>query len=147
VSPVARTDPSRALLAALVVVVAALALVAVVLFLNSRESGSGDGSFGNLSVESLLDQGAGEVPLCFNDPVGGSRPICVYHRGGLEDEGWVAYDAQVDGCAFEPLSEASTELVDSCTGDTYPFSGEGLATYETIVEDGRLEIDLLSTGS
>ncbi len=141
--PVARSDPRRALTAALVVITGALLLVAVVLFLNSRETGSGDGTFGDLSVESLLDQRADEVPLCFNDPVDGRRPICVFHTGGEPDEGWVAYDAQVDGCAFEPLSIEATELVVSCTGESFPFSGVGLATYETTVADGRLAIDLV----
>lgn len=141
--PVARTDPRRALTAGLLVVVAALLVVVVVVVLNSRGTSSGDGQFGGLSVESLLDAGADEVPVCFPDPVDGRRPICVFHTGGDPDEGWVAYDFQVDGCAFEPLSADSTELVHSCTGERYPFTGEGLPQYPTSVgEDGRLAIDL-----
>jgi len=140
--PVARSEPRRALVAALAVVLAAVLLVLVVLFLNSRGTSSGDGTFGGLDADTFLAQGADEVPVCFDDPVDGLRPICVFHTGDEPDTGWIAYDAQVDGCAFETLSEASTELVDSCTGDTYPFTGEGLAQYEVIVEDGRLAIDL-----
>lgn len=140
--PVARTSPSRALLAALVVVLGALLLVAVVLFLNSRDTASGDGRFSDLLVEDLLArQEADGVPTCFNDPVNGNRPICVFHTGGEPEQGWVAYDAQVDGCAFEDLRDAEV-LTDSCTGETFAFTGEGLDTYAVEVDDGRLVIDL-----
>ena len=142
--PVARSEPRRALLAALAVVVGAVLLVVVVLFLNSRGTSSGDGTFGGLDVDTLLErQEADGVPFCVDDPVDGLRPICVFHTGTDEDTGWVAYDAQVDGCAFEALSPEATELVDSCTGETYPFTGAGLAQYPTTVVDGRLEIDLV----
>ena len=141
--PVARSEPRRALAAALAVVVGAVLLVVVVLFLNSRSTSSGDGTFGGLDVDDLLArQDSDGVPFCVDDPVDGLRPICVFHTGTDDDRGWVAYDAQVDGCAFEPLFPEATELVDSCTGETYPFTGEGLAQYETTVVEGRLEIDL-----
>jgi len=139
--PVARTEPSRALLAALVVVLGALLLVAVVLFLNSRDTSSGDGRFSELRAEDLLDRQASDgVPACFDDPVSGDRPICVFHAGDDPDTGWVAYDAQVGGCALE--YRGRDDLRDSCTGETYPFTGDGLETYATEVEDGRLVIDL-----
>jgi hypothetical protein len=139
--PVARTDPRRALAASVVVVVAAVLLVVLVLFLNSRGTGSGGGRFGELRVQDLLDRQAGDgVPTCFDDPVSGNRPICVFHTGDDPDAGWVAYDAQVDGCALEYRD--SDHHTDSCTGATYPFTGEGLPQYGTSVDDGRLEIDL-----
>ena len=139
--PVGRTDPRRAVAASLVVVLGALLLVAVVLFLNSRGTSSGDGRFSDLLVEDLLDRQARDgVPTCFNDPVDGLRPICVFHSGGEPDAGWVAYDAQVDGCALEYRD--AEQLTDSCTGDTYPFTGEGLPQYLVEVEDDRLVIDL-----
>jgi hypothetical protein len=145
--PVARSEPRRALGAALVVVLGALLLVAVVLFLNSRGTSSGDGTFGGLHVETLLDrQAADGVPFCVDDPVDGLRPICVFHTGSDPESGWVAYDAQVDGCAFEPLFPDATELVDSCTGEAYAFTGEGLAQYDVSVEDERLAIDLDGAG-
>jgi hypothetical protein len=142
--PVARTDPSRALGAALAVVVGALLIVLLVVFLNGRGTSSGDGVFGNLDAEDLLGrQQADGVPFCVDDPVDGLRPICIYNTAGDAETGWVAYDAQVDGCAFEPLFPGATELVDSCTGETYPFTGEGLAQYRATVDgDGHLEIDL-----
>ena len=125
--------------------VAAVGLAAVILVATNTDGGSsGDGEFGELRVDTLLDrQDLDGVPTCVNDPASGDRPICVWHLGGPDDEGWVAYDAQVDGCAFERLSPESTELVDSCTGETYPFTGEGLPQYEVRVEDDdRLVIDL-----
>ena len=141
--PVARTEPARALTAAVVVVLGAVLLVLVVLFLNSRDSTSGDGQFA-LSAEDLAArQDRDGVPTCFNDPISGNRPICVFHTAEDVDEGWVGYDAQVDGCAFEPLAPGADELVVSCTGETYPFTGEGLHQYAVEVDDdGQLVIDL-----
>jgi hypothetical protein len=125
--------------------VAAVGLAAVILVATNAGGGSsGDGEFGELRVGALLDrQERDGVPSCFDDPATGDRPICVYHVGGEDDEGWVAYDAQVNGCAFERLEPDATELVDSCTGRSYPFSGDGLPQYEVTVEgDDRLVIDL-----
>jgi hypothetical protein len=141
--PVAKTEPGRALAAAAVVVLGAVLLVLVVLFLNSRASTSGDGQF-VLSAQDLFDrQQQDSVPTCFNDPVNGNRPICVFHTGGDVDEGWVGYDAQVDGCAFETLAPGAEQLVVACTGETFPFTGEGLRQYDvTVDDDGRLVIDL-----
>jgi hypothetical protein len=142
--PVARTSPTRAIAAAVVVTIGAVGLVVGVVLLNDQGTSSGDGVFGGLEASSLLErQQADGVPFCVDDPVDGRRPICVFHTGGDVDEGWVAYDAQVDGCAFEPLSPDATELVDSCTGETYPFTGEGLFQYAVRVDaDGDLAIDL-----
>lgn len=141
--PVARTEPRRALGAALAVVVGAVLLIALVLFLNSRGTSSGDGVFAGLHADDLIERQARDgVPTCVDDPVDGLRPICVFHTGDDPDAGWVAYDAQVDGCAFEPLFPQATELVDSCTGATYPFTGDGLPQYDVTVDDGRLAIDL-----
>lgn len=141
--PVAETNPRRAVLVGLAAIVFAAGLLAIVLVANGTGGGSGGGSFDSLEVETLLDrQERDGVPTCFNDPISGNRPICVFHTGGSDDEGWVAYDAQVDGCGFEALSPEATALVDSCTGRSYPFSGEGLPQYETSVDDGRLVIAL-----
>lgn len=144
--PVARTEPRQAVWAALVVVVGAVLLVLAVVVLNSRGTASGDGVFGGLNADTFIARGADEVPVCFDDPVDGLRPICVFHAGDDPDAGWVAYDAQVGGCAFEPLSPDATALVDSCTGRRYPFSGAGLAQYDVTVEDGRLRIHLAGGG-
>ena len=139
--PVGRTEPRRAVAAALAVVAAAVLLVLVVLFLNSRGTSSGDGRFSDLLVQDLLDrQERDGVPTCFNDPIDGRRPICVFHTGEDPDTGWVAYDAQVDGCALEYRD--AEQHTDSCTGETYPFTGEGLPQYLVEVDDGRLVVDL-----
>ncbi|MBA2280624.1 MAG: hypothetical protein H0W25_05215 [Acidimicrobiia bacterium] len=144
--PVARTDPRRTLFVAIAAVVLAAGLIAVVLAANSVRSGGGE-DFDTLEVATLLRlQREDPVPVCLNDPATGNRPICVFHTGDVDDDGWVAYDAQVGGCAFEPLSPEATELVDSCTGETYPFTGEGLDQYPTRVEEGRLIIDLIGAG-
>jgi hypothetical protein len=139
--PVARTEPRRALGAAVIVVAAAALIVTLVVVLNRLGTSSGDGEF-VIQVETLLDAGAGDVPACFNDPIGGTRPICIFHAGDEPDSGWLAYDAQVDGCAFEPLTPDATALVNSCTGEAYPFTGEGVPQYETKVDDGELVVDL-----
>jgi hypothetical protein len=141
--PVARTEPGRAIAAAIAVAIAAVLLVLVVLFLNSRGTSSGDGRFSDLDAEDLLRrQEADGVPICFNDPISGNRPICVFHSGADPEAGWVAYDAQVDGCAFGALAPGAEELVVSCTGETFPFTGEGLRQYDVEVEDGSVVVDL-----
>jgi hypothetical protein len=142
--PVAKTNPKRTLLVAAAAVVFAVGVVALVLIANTIRGGGGGEEFDTLEVATLLRlQDDAPVPVCVGDPVNGNRPICVFHTGGADDEGWVAYDAQVDGCAFETLGPDSTELVDGCTGDTYPFDGTGLTQYATRVEAGRLIIDLV----
>lgn len=141
--PVAKTNPRRALLVGLAAIVFAFGLLAVVLVANGSGGGGGSGTYDTLQVDDLLErQDDDGVPTCFNDPISGNRPICVFHTGGADNEGWVAYDAQVDGCGFETLSPDATELVDSCTGEAYPFTGEGLPQYQTRVADGRLIISL-----
>ena len=141
--PVAETNPRRAVLVGLAAIVFAVGLLAIVVVANGTGGGGGGGSFDTLQIETLLDrQERDGVPTCFNDPISGNRPICVFHTGSDDAEGWVAYDAQVDGCGFETLSPEATELIDSCTGEAYPFTGEGLPQYETSVADDRLVIAL-----
>ena len=74
---------------------------------------------------------------------GGRQPIYVFHSGNDPESGWVAYDALVDGCPFEDVRETGDELVDSCTGEAYPFTGEGLPQYDVEVVDGRLAVELV----
>jgi hypothetical protein len=143
--PVARsTESRRALLVALTGVVAAVALIALMLFLNadSTDSPSGDagGPFVVGEVEELLDLGAGESPVCFNDPAAGERPLCIFHTAGDDDEGWVAYDAQVDGA---PLAQdRETGVLTDAEGEVIPPDGGDLPRYATDVVGGRLQVDL-----
>lgn len=82
-----------------------------------------------------------ETPLLFNDPSGGGRPIWVQHLGDDPETGWLAFDAQVGGCALDWDREAQ-EFVDHCTGTRYPQDGQGLAQYPTTVEDGNVVVDV-----
>jgi len=143
--PVAQTNPRRTLLVALAALVFAVGLLAVVLVANGTTTGSSGGTFDQAGVNELirLQEEGGGVPVLFPDPVGGRQPIYVFHTGGDPDEGWVAYDALVDGCPFEDARETGDELIDSCTGDAYPFTGEGLPQYDVDVIDGRLAVELV----
>jgi hypothetical protein len=145
--PVAKSNPRQSLAIAAAAVVLVVGFVALVFVISSARGGGGGEEFDTLQVGTLLArQDRDGVPSCFGDPVDGTRPICVFHLPGPDDEGWVAYDAQVDGCPFESL-EGATELVDSCTGERYPFDGTGLPQYPARVEEGHLIVDLLGTGS
>jgi hypothetical protein len=143
--PVAQSNPRRTLLVAVAALVFAAGLLAVVLVANDTSTGTSGGIFDQAGVEELirLQEEGGDAPVLFPDPVGGRQPIYVFHTGGDPEEGWVAYDALVDGCPFEDVRETGDQLVDSCTGDTYPFTGEGLPQYEVEVVDGRLAVQLV----
>lgn len=139
--PVARTEPRRALAATLAVVVGAVLLVVLVVWISGQGTSTGDGRFADLVAEDLLDrQERDGVPTCFNDPISGERPICVFHTGDDPETGWVAYDAQVAGCELDYRDQ--DRLTDRCTGESYPFTGEGLPQYAVTVEGGRLVVDL-----
>lgn len=145
--PVAKSNPRQSVAIAAAAVVLVVGFVALVFVISSARGGGSAEEFDTLLVSSLLDrQDHDHVPSCFGDPVDGTRPICVFHLPGPDDEGWVAYDAQVDGCGFESL-QGATELVDSCTGERYPFDGTGLPQYDARVEDGHLIVDLLGAGA
>ena len=139
--PVAQTNPRRAVLIGLAVIVLALGVIGIVLVANGTTSGSGGGTFDSASAEELLRlQGRDGVPALFPDPVGGRQPIFVWNTGDDPEEGWVAYDALVDG---EPLElDREDEVLRAPDGTEFPFDGEGLPQYDVEVVDGRLEIDL-----
>jgi hypothetical protein len=139
--PVAQTNPRRAILVGLAAVVLALGVLAVVLVANETGTGSGGGTFDAAGAEELVRlQDRDGVPALFPDPVGGRQPIFVWHEGNDPEEGWIAYDAQVDG---EPLVLDPDEgVLRAADGTEYPFDGEGLPTYEVEVIDGRLSVDL-----
>jgi hypothetical protein len=139
--PVAQTNPRRAVLVGLAVIVLALGVIAVVLVANSSTGGGGRGTFDTTSAEELLRlQERDGVPALFPDPVGGRQPIFVWNTGEDPGTGWVAYDALLDG---EPLELDRGELVlRAPDGTEFPFDGDGLPQYEVEVVDGRLEIDL-----
>jgi hypothetical protein len=139
--PVAQTNPRRAVLVGLAVVVLALGVIAVVLVANSARTGSDGGTFDSAEAAELVRlQERDGVPALFADPVGGRQPIFVWHEGDDPAEGWVAYAAQVDG---EPLELDRDEgVLRAADGTEFPFTGEGLPQYDVEVVDGRVSIDL-----
>lgn len=80
------------------------------------------------------------TPLLFQDPARFERPIWVQHTRDDPEEGWLAFDAQVGGCAL--VWEVDDQQFVDCDGDRYPADGEGLTPYEATVQDGRLIVDL-----
>jgi hypothetical protein len=139
--PVAQTNPRRALLVGLAVVVLALGVIAVVLVANSARTGSDGGSFDSADAEELMRlQERDGVPACFPDPVGGREPVCVWHEGDDPETGWVAYGAIVDGAPLE--IDVEDEVLRAPDGTEFPFTGEGLPEYDVSVVDGRLSVDL-----
>ena len=140
--PVAKTNPKRTLLISLVALGFAVVLVVLVVVLNGQRTGSSGGTFDQAGVEELLRlQARDGVPALFPDPVGGRQPIFVWHEGDDPSDGWLAYDALVDG---EPLElDVDDEVLRATDGTEYPFTGEGLPQYDTEVVDGRLEVELV----
>jgi hypothetical protein len=140
--PVAQTNPRRTLLVALAALVFAAGLLAVVLVANGTSTGGSGGTFDQAGVQELLRlQDRDGVPALFPDPVGGRQPIFVWHEGDDPNEGWLAYDALVEG---EPLElDVEDEVLRAGDGTEYPFTGDGLPQYETEVVDGRLEVQLV----
>lgn len=139
--PVARTNPRRALLVGLAAIVFALGVIALVLVANDARNRSGQGTFDSASVTELIRlQERDGVPALFPDPVGGRQPIFVWHEGDDPNEGWVAYDALVDG---EPLVlDLDESVLRAPDGTEFPFTGEGLPQYDAEVVDGRLVVAL-----
>lgn len=130
------------MLIGLAAIVFGLGLIAVVLVANIARTGSEGGSFEGADVEELIRlQERDGVPALFPDPVGGRQPIFVWHVGQDPDEGWTAYDAQVAGSPLE--LDVEDEVLRADDGTEYPFTGEGLPSYEVEVIDGRLSIDLI----
>jgi hypothetical protein len=143
---VSRSDPRRALIVALGAVVAAGGLFFLVVALSGEgeqvQLGGSDVEFevGDAAVLAAAIE-RDNTPLLFQDPAGGRRPIWVQHVGADPAEGWLAFDAQVGGCALE-WDAGAGQFVD-CDGARYPGDGEGLPQYEVRVEDGDVIVDLV----
>jgi hypothetical protein len=92
----------------------------------------------------LIEAGDG-LPALFPDLVSRDRNIFVQHTGSDPDEGWVAFgafDPDDPSCVVEIDREAKT-LVNACDREiTYPLDGEGLRSYPTTVEGGRVIVDI-----
>ncbi|HEY1281993.1 MAG TPA: hypothetical protein VGF22_20090, partial [Acidimicrobiales bacterium] len=133
--PVAQTQSRRALVVGISGVLAGAVLVVVVLLAGNtrKEIKFGSDTFTAGSAASL----ARSVPLIFPDPVNGDRPIFLQHLGPGVNHGWLAFDAQVDGCPLSWDAKAK-EFVDTCTKDRYPADGTGLHQYPVSVRNGRV---------
>ena len=73
------------------------------------------------------------------------RDLYLQHLGESPEVGWLAFSAQAPGaerrCLLQwlPVEEG---FVDPCSSQRYPADGEGLVQYPTMVEEGRLTVDL-----
>ena len=120
------------------VVVGVGLFIAVVLLSNPRN----EISFGDDRLDlGAVDERIDDVPILLPDPVNGDHPIWVHHVGAKPEEGWVAFDAQVDGCPLE-YDNDDKAFVDSCTKKRYPPDGKGLPQYEVDITRGRVIVDV-----
>ncbi|CAN5287536.1 hypothetical protein BH18ACT4_BH18ACT4_04320 [soil metagenome] len=143
--PVSRSDSRRAVLIGVAAAAAAAAVGLLVISLSGEKNevsfGGGDAEFvvGDAEARArAIDRD--RTPLLFQDPARFERPIFVQHLGDDPDDGWVAFDAQVGGCALE-WDRSAQRFVD-CDGRRYPADGEGLDRYQTRVDDGEVVVDL-----
>ena len=139
---------------ALVIASVSIVLILVVTFLVAQAASRGDVEIrlgddrfdagGTENIAARIDQDDG-LPALYPDLASRDRPIFVQHLGDDPDEGWVAFgafDPDDPRCLVEIDREAKI-LVNACDRDvTYPLDGEGLRAYPTVVEDGRVYVDI-----
>jgi len=146
---------------ALLIAGVSVVLLLVVTWLVAQAAGRGDveiqlgdDRFEVGHVDALadsIDKGDG-LPFLFPDLVSKDRPLFVQHTGEDEDEGWTAFgafDPDRPECIVEIDREAKA-LVNACDPEvTYETDGTGLRFYPTVVDDGKLYVDLneLSTST
>jgi hypothetical protein len=80
------------------------------------------------------------TPLLFQDPARFTRPVWLQHVGTDDENGWLAFDAAVGGCATRWDTEAQAFF--DCAGTRYASDGSGLGRYLTRVAGGRVIINL-----
>lgn len=145
-----RGHAGKALLIAATAVVLLVAVAFGVAALASRGDVTvrlGDDRFEAGQVESIAEAIAEEdgLPLLYADLVTRDRHLFVQHLGRRDDEGWVAFsafDPDRPECVVE-LDRGARRLRNRCDeGVTYPLDGTGLRYYPTVVEDGRLYVDI-----
>ena len=137
------SSASKAVIVALAGVVGGLAIFFLVVSIaGSTDTKIGEDRFEVGDAENFADLiESDRQPLQFADALGGDRPIFVQHLGDEPDDGWLAFDAAVDGCPlrWDPSQEV---FEDTCTGDVYPRDGAGLPHYRVVVSDGDVIVDL-----
>ena len=142
----ARSDPRRATIIAVAGVLFSVAMIVLVLFVNST---SKDVQIGSSSTEfpaGRAEDRAKDVarqPLLFPDPANGDRPIILQHIGSDPLKGWVAFDASLPDCPGEIQWHADTATFTDCKDRRYPANGAGLFQYPVRVDDkGNLFVNL-----
>ena len=142
----ARSDPRRATIIAVAGVLFSVAMIVLVLFVNST---SKDVQVGSTSTEFPAGRAADRAkdvarqPLLFPDPANGDRPIILQHVDSDPQKGWVAFDATAGDCPGEIQWHPDSHDFTDCTGRHYPADGTGLFQYPVRVDDkGNLFINL-----
>ncbi len=150
-SPVAGKGQSNlrtTLLVAVGGVVAAAAMLLLVVSMSSAgrvELRIGDDRFNAGSVRHKAEEITERGPILYADVGGGSRDIWVNHFGDDPEEGWAVFDARrLDvGRECNVTWDGPVEVfTDPCSGETIAADGGELPRYSTVIEDGRLLVDL-----
>jgi hypothetical protein len=147
-----RVDARSALVVGASGVVVALVILAIVLWLSSRDDIQvrlGDDRFQDVDAESGAEEIAERGPILFPDPANRGRDILLQHLGDDPEQGWLAFDARPlgEGRACFLLWDADArELLDNgkCTRPyRLPEDGTGLPQYPaTVNNDGKVVVDL-----
>ena len=142
----ARSDPRRATIVAAVGLVFSVAMIVLVLFVNSTSKDVQVGSSSTEFPAGRAEDRAKDVarqPLLFPDPANGDRPIILQHVDPDARKGWVAFDAGVGDCPGEIAWNPDARDFTDCKGRHYPAEGTGLFQYPVRVDkDGNLFINL-----
>ncbi len=111
----------------------------------------GDDVFNAGQVERLAAAVERDGPIAIADASPRrARDLYLQHLGPTPEEGWLAFSAQAPGAERRCLLQwlpAEEEFVDPCSERRYPGDGEGLLRYPTMVEEGRLSVDLRQPSS
>jgi hypothetical protein len=143
--PVARSDPRRTTLIGIAGVVVGVVMIVVVLAVNAggdkAHVGSSTTEFEAGRANDLAETIAKDhYPLLVQDPANFTRPLWIQHTGDDPNEGWLAFDAAVEGCATQ--WDVGTQQFVDCAGKHYPADGTGLGRYPVGVKDGRVVVNL-----
>jgi hypothetical protein len=123
---------------------------------HNRQSGlvatGGVVELGDASRLAAQFQRGGNVPIYFPDVSGNAqRAVYLTHTGAASATGWTAFRAQVPdedtSCQWEWNTD--TRRFDaSCDPDRHAtVDGAGLERYPVAVRDGKLRLDLRTTGT
>ncbi len=145
----ARSDPRRSTLVAIVGISVAVVAAILIIGLNAGSKkvkvGSVSTQFDVGSAQEVADRiKKDSFPLLLQDPARFTRPVWIQHQGDDASTGWLAFDAAVNGCATQ--YDRTTQRFTDCSGTTYPADGTGLGRYPVHVVNGHLVLDLNPDG-